>query len=162
MGRIDLIALPKNIKTFQKVCRGSSAWESARLKTESSHVQTLPSAPNTLNLRLFFNIGHKLKHYVHSARRVMIYERRNVSTHRLCRKSKIMVEANNIAWRLEVAGWVQGRGSLGSATCTKKLRMKSLIGIRVVGAVNTSNSAKHFLTYLCRKLPKNCKYQRAP
>ena len=27
-------------------CQGSSAWESARLKTESSQVQTLPLAPN--------------------------------------------------------------------------------------------------------------------
>ena len=86
-----------DVVTPNAVCRGSSAWESARLKTESSHVQTLPSAPNNLNLRLFCNIGHKLQHYLRSARKVMRYERRNVSAHRLCRKSKIMVEANNTA-----------------------------------------------------------------
>ena len=67
----------------QDMCRGSSAWESARLKTESSHVQTLPSAPNNLNLRLFCNIGHKLQRYLRSARRIMRYERRNAHSARL-------------------------------------------------------------------------------
>ena len=80
----------------QDMCRGSSAWESARLKTESSHVQTLPSAPNNLNLRLFCNIGHKLQHYVRSARRVMRYERRNVPLIDFVGKSKIMVEAKKL------------------------------------------------------------------
>ena len=70
-----------------------------------------------------------------------------------------MVEANNTVWRLEVSGWVRGQGSLGSATYTKNLPTKSLIDIRVVGAVNTSNSAKHFLTYSCRKPQRNCRFQ---
>ena len=41
----NLVASSEMGAGSQDMCRGSSAWESARLKTESSHVQTLPSAP---------------------------------------------------------------------------------------------------------------------